>query len=93
MKATLIAITLGLLATGVQQYRIVDRDKTILELEAAVATQSHATDTLGKAGQLETSQAAARVLRAIDEVEEMKRTLPQGTGPVVMNQFMQAVFE
>lgn len=92
MKAILITAAIGLLLASFQQYRIATRDTMIAELKAAVETQNHANDKLADDSKLDNSQAAGRVATVLLEGEKLKRTLPQGTGPVVMNQFMEAVF-
>lgn len=93
MKAILITAALGLILGSVQQYRIVDLNNTILELQAAVDAQNDATDNLATAGQLDSSQSAERVAQILLDAERQAKALPKGAGPAVMNEFMRAVFQ
>lgn len=93
MKAILITAALGLLLSGVQQYRLMSCQKGSAQAKAAVTVHNAAVDTAAATGKADAAQAGERALRVLNQGAELRRRLPAGTGPVVMNQFMRELFE
>jgi hypothetical protein len=93
VKAILITLAVGILAASIQQYRIVLLQNELVTCNASVQAQNNATTALATAGQLDSTQSAERVATALLQAEREAKALPKGTGPDVMNKFMQAVFE
>lgn len=91
----ILSLVIGalLLQNANQNTTIAERDTEIETLKGKIETQNHAIDALKAAGNLENSQAAGRVTTVLLDGERAKRTLPKGTGPKVMNEFMRGLFQ
>lgn len=62
------------------------------ELQAVIDSQNKAIEELQKAASQENKDAAGRVVTVLQNGEIQKRTLPQGYGPAVMNQWFDEAF-
>lgn len=100
MKAVLATAAVGAfvsallwLSVAALKVEVAECNAKIVACEANVQKQNDAIQALQAAAALGNSQAAGRVTTVFLKAEEQKRTLPQGTGPAVMNEFMRAVFK
>lgn len=93
MKAAMITGFIALIILGFQQTVIANQKVEIIRLNGLIEKHNNATETLATTSKLETVEATERVARVLLDAEREAKALPKGTGPAVMNEFMQAVFQ
>lgn len=93
MKGIIATAGLGILACVLLLLSVRTLQVENAELRAKIALHNSATEKLADAGKLDSSEAAGRVAEVLIKAQRDVQTLPKGTGPKAMNEFMGAVFK